>query len=169
MHIALLDAASRGSIATDAVITCAGRNKTHADADRCTQLIQERQSALVVSQMTNEVTTSQLRDLNHHARAHSEAFRKILVATGLTQEADVIQRWHQREQYVNEVELQVQSLHERLEQLTRDNKALTAELRSGKFQPELETAKNRAELVRACASYWCIHWWSHVGIFSFSL
>jgi len=114
--------------------------------DRKEKMIQERQSAAVVSRMKNDVTTRQLRDLNQHARVHAEAFRKILVATGLTREADVMKRWQNREQYVSEVEQQVKMLHERLEQLIQNNKELTADLRSGKYQPELETAKNRAEL-----------------------
>ena len=132
-----------------------GRNKTRAHANRCAQLIQERQSAAVVSRMKNDVTTRQLRDLNQHARVHAEAFRKILVATGLTREADVLKRWHNREQYVSEVEHQVKMLHERLEHLVENNKELTADLRSGKYQPELETAKNRAELVRVRFTLMC--------------
>ena len=101
----------------------------------------------MVAQLKNEVTTSQLRDMNEHARRHSEAFRKIQVATGLSSEAKIIARWHNREQYVSDVEQQVSALQTRLEELYRQNKHFTKLLRSGKFKPELETAKNRAELV----------------------
>lgn len=117
------------------------------------QLMEETQSAAVVAQMKNDVTNSHLRDFNQHARVHAEAFRKILIATGLSRESDVIERWHNREQYVNEVEQQVRTLHTRLAELVEENQEFTAELRSGKFKPQLETAKNRAELVRAAGHY----------------
>ena len=120
------------------------------------QLKQQEKSASVIAQMRNNVTNRHLRDFNHHARVHAEAFRKILVATGLSREEDVIQRWEDREEYVSEVEQQVKSLHGRLEHLTKENKAFTVELQSGKFKPALGTANDRAQLVRV-ESACCAH------------
>lgn len=104
-----------------------------AEEEKERQKAEQDTEASVVRKMEGKLVVQKTLQLKKHFEMHMDAFRQIWLVTGLGKESEILKRFHNQDEYVNEAQIVVRRLQLQVSDMRDKNEDMREKLNVAKY------------------------------------